>query len=84
MIIFFPLSTENDDKGGLLFGGDMMLNPLQRMVVETGGDLSKVKTHKVQSRAAMKDANILWLPNDKTVPYTIDDELGKCHFENCA
>ena len=68
-------SIENDDKDGLLFAGDMMLNPLQRMIVETGGDLSKVKTD-VQTRSAMKDANILWLPNDKTVPYTIDAELG--------
>lgn len=74
-VFAFP-EEENDDKGGLLFGGDMMLNPLQRMVVETGGDLSKVKTRQVQSRAAMKDANILWLPNDKTVPYTIDDKLA--------
>ena len=61
---------------GKLFAGDMMLNPLQRIVVETGGDLSKVKMEKAQSRAAMIDANVLWLPNNKTVPYTIDPELG--------
>ena len=65
----------NDDKGGLLYAGDMLLTPKQRIIVETGGDLSK--DGSVQSRAIMSNEKVLWLPNDKTVPYTIDYELGK-------
>lgn len=67
------IEEENDDKGGLLYAGDMMLTPLQRILIETGGDLSNADGLK--TRSAMKDANVLWLPNDKTVPYTIDYEL---------
>jgi len=73
VVCSFP-EEENDDKDGLLYAGDMMLTPLQRMVIETGGDLSRVRGDST-ARAAMKNINVLWLPNDKTVPYTIDDSL---------
>lgn len=54
----------------------MLLTPAQRIIVETGGDLSKVD-NKASGRAIMKDEKVLWLANDKTVPYTVTDELGK-------
>jgi len=69
------ISLGNDDKGGLLYASDMLLTPKQRIIVETGGDLSK--DGSVQARATMSSEKVLWLPNDKTVPYTIDHELGK-------
>lgn len=67
------IEEENDDKGGLLFGSDMMLTPEQRIIVETGGDLSRAGGNN--ARAAMSDADVLWLKNDKVVPYTITNEL---------
>lgn len=67
------IEEENDDKNGLLYAGDMMLTPLQRIIVETGGDLSN--PDGIKTRSAMKDANVLWLPNDKTVPYIVDYEI---------
>jgi len=69
----FP-EEENDDLDGLLFGGDMMLTPEQRILVETGGDISLAGL-KQQGRAAMKNISILWFQNGKTVPYTIHPEL---------
>lgn len=52
-----------------------MLTPEQRILVETGGDISLAGAAK--SRAAMKNVSILWFPNNKVVPYNILPELGK-------
>lgn len=68
----FP-EEENYDPENRLFGGDMMLTPEQRILVETGGDISLAGAAK--SRAAMKNVSILWFPNNKVVPYNILPEL---------
>lgn len=70
------LFSENDDLGGRLFNGDMMLTDEQWEQVKNGGDISLTG---VGGYASMKNQSILWLPNGKTVPFTVSQELGKIY-----
>eukprot|EP00794_Sanderia_malayensis_P015011 gene15011-16560_t len=65
-----------------LFEGDMRLSPIQRLLAETGGDVSQAGTDGLTFGSA-KDINKLWLP-ERRVPYTITKELAanaKATFE---
>ena len=66
---------ENKDPFNRLFGGDMMLTWAQRKIIELGGDISLAESENVFT--AMKNVSILWLPNQKVVPYTISTQLGE-------
>jgi len=63
---------ENEDPLGLLFGGDMFLNPKQRELVKSGGDIAKAG-EKV-THAAMSNVSVLWYPS-RVVPWTIKPAL---------
>ena len=65
---------ENNDPDNLLFDGDMMLIPTQRKRVEIEGDIFSKPTNAF---AAMNNVSILWLPNNKVVPYIIVADLGR-------
>ncbi|XP_065060870.1 meprin A subunit beta-like [Rhopilema esculentum] len=58
-----------------LFQSDMRLTPMQRMLAESGGDVSLAKYLQENAFASAKDYGILWLP-EKVVPYTISKELA--------
>ena len=74
----FSSSSENDDPEGILFGGDILLTPEQRFLVEVGGDISQAGHASRQKRAALSNSSILWLPNNKVVPWTMTKQLGEC------
>ena len=69
----FVLENHSDPD---LFQSDMRLTPMQRMLAESGGDVSLAKYLQENAFASAKDYGILWLP-EKVVPYTISKELGK-------
>ncbi|XP_065683248.1 meprin A subunit beta-like isoform X1 [Hydra vulgaris] len=72
----FP-EEENNDPQGILFGGDILLTPEQKSIIEVGGDISQAGLLKAlrQKRAALSNSSILWLPNNKVVPWSITKQL---------
>ena len=55
----------------------MRLTPMQRLLAESGGDVSKAGEMGGSAFGSAKDASLLWLPK-KIVPYTITPQLGEC------
>ena len=64
--------TENPSDPDL-FQSDMRLTPMQRLLAETGGDVSQAHNLESETFASAKDSSIRW---PRIVPYTITKELG--------
>ena len=69
----FLLDNHSDQD---LFQSDMRLTPTQRLLAETGGDVSQAKQLEGNTFGSAKDIGILWYPQ-RVVPYTITKQLGR-------
>eukprot|EP00112_Aurelia_sp_Birch-Aquarium-sp1_P024327 Seg765.1 transcript_id=Seg765.1/GoldUCD/mRNA.D3Y31 product="Meprin A subunit beta" protein_id=Seg765.1/GoldUCD/D3Y31 len=69
----YPEEENADNKD--LFQSDMRLTPMQRLLAESGGDVSLARFLESNAFGSAKDTGILWLP-ERIVPYTITKELA--------